>query len=138
MLGGGEVWQQLYELVVGVHDRNLAAATSHHGLTGGEVRALMRLRPGEGVPMRALGEVWRSDSSTVTWMVDRLERRGLVERRIVPTDRRVRAVALTAEGEATQTAVRALLYASPPGWAELHRDELACLHTVLGKIDASG
>lgn len=50
-----------------------------------------------------LGEVQRRilvSSGGVTYLVDRLERRGLVERQSCPEDRRARYAVLTAEGEA--------------------------------------
>ena len=50
-----------------------------------------------------LGEVQRRilvSSGGVTYLVDRLERKGLVERRACPEDRRARYAALTGEGEA--------------------------------------
>jgi MarR family transcriptional regulator, 2-MHQ and catechol-resistance regulon repressor len=50
-----------------------------------------------------LGEVQRRilvSSGGVTYLVDRLERKGLVERRACPEDRRARYAALTEEGEA--------------------------------------
>jgi len=50
-----------------------------------------------------LGEVQRRilvSSGGITYLVDRLEQRGLVERRDCPGDRRARYAALTAEGEA--------------------------------------
>ena len=50
-----------------------------------------------------LGEVQRRilvSSGGITYLVDRLQRRGLVERRAHPDDRRARIAALTAEGEA--------------------------------------
>jgi MarR family transcriptional regulator, 2-MHQ and catechol-resistance regulon repressor len=49
-----------------------------------------------------LGEVQRRilvSSGGVTYLVDRLERKGLVERRACPNDRRARYAALTAAGE---------------------------------------
>lgn len=49
-----------------------------------------------------LGEVQRRilvSSGGVTYLVDRLERKGLVERRECPSDRRARFAALTPEGE---------------------------------------
>jgi MarR family 2-MHQ and catechol resistance regulon transcriptional repressor len=39
-------------------------------------------------------------SGGITYLVDRLERKGLVERRQCPEDRRARYAALTTEGEA--------------------------------------
>lgn len=50
-----------------------------------------------------LGEVQRKillTSGGVTYAVDRLEEKGLVERQACPTDRRARYAALTARGEA--------------------------------------
>lgn len=49
-----------------------------------------------------LGEVQQkilASSGGVTYLVDRLEKKGLVERRDCPTDRRARYAALTPEGE---------------------------------------
>ena len=50
-----------------------------------------------------LGEVQKRilvSSGGVTYLVDRLEKKGLVERRACPEDRRARYAALTGEGEA--------------------------------------
>jgi DNA-binding MarR family transcriptional regulator len=128
------LWQDLYDVVLAVYEDNLEEAIAQHGLTGGEIKSLVKLTPGKGVPMRALAEAWHSDASTVTWMVDRLEARGLVERRPKPGDRRVRVVVLTTNGEATLAEVRAQLYAPPAAWAKLSRDELACLNRIVAKV----
>jgi len=48
--------------------------------------------------MRHLAELLKCDPSNVTFLVDRLEERGLVERQIDPADRRVKLVALTPAG----------------------------------------
>jgi DNA-binding MarR family transcriptional regulator len=50
--------------------------------------------------MRRLAEQMNCEASNLTGLVDRLEIRGLVERRPDPADRRVRLLALTHEGEA--------------------------------------
>jgi DNA-binding MarR family transcriptional regulator len=50
--------------------------------------------------MRRLAEQMNCEASNLTGLVDRLEIRGLVERRADPVDRRVRQLALTEEGEA--------------------------------------
>ena len=52
--------------------------------------------PTSGVTQRALAEHWSCDPSWVTNRIDRLEQLGLVERRLSPTDRRVKEVWLTA------------------------------------------
>ncbi len=50
--------------------------------------------------MGALAELLDCDASTVTSLADRLERLGLVERRLGETDRRVKILGLTPMGEA--------------------------------------
>jgi MarR family transcriptional regulator, organic hydroperoxide resistance regulator len=61
--------------------------------------ALWQLDPALGpLSRRALAERLQCDPSNVTFLVDRLERRHLVVRARVETDRRVKALALTATG----------------------------------------
>jgi DNA-binding MarR family transcriptional regulator len=65
------------------------------GLTPGHLKALGVLDPDEPRPMRALADALVCDASTVTWLVDRLEERGLVERPSRATHPRLKNVALT-------------------------------------------
>ena len=77
-----------------------AADVARHDLTVAEfgvVEVLYHKGP------MLLSEVQRRilvSSGGITYLVDRLEKRGLVERRDCPGDRRARLAALTAEGEA--------------------------------------
>ncbi|SIR82929.1 MarR family winged helix-turn-helix transcriptional regulator [Micromonospora avicenniae] len=89
------------------------------------------LRPG------ALAEHLRIAPRSATEVVDDLQRRGLVERRPDPNDRRATLVALTAEGVRTSTAIRATRQAEADRlFAELtpgDRDDLArILRTLHG------
>lgn len=43
-----------------------------------------------GRSMSQLADEWLCDASNATWIVDRLEERGLAERETTPTDRRVK------------------------------------------------
>src|SRR4051812_41233713 len=65
-----------------------------------QAMALLRLDPESGMPMRRLAGALHCDTSNVTGIVDRLEDRGLVERRTDPRDRRVKRLLLTGEGAA--------------------------------------
>ena len=71
-------------------------------LTPGHLKALAVLDPDEPRPMRAMADALACDASMVTWLVDRLEERGLVERRTSPTDRRVKTLILTPLGIRTR------------------------------------
>jgi hypothetical protein len=44
--------------------------------------------------MKSLADEWRCDASNATWIVDRLEKLGLAERKTVPHGRRVKLVVL--------------------------------------------
>jgi DNA-binding MarR family transcriptional regulator len=68
------------------------------------------------------------DPSTATNLADRLEQRGLVERRSAPGDRRVRTIALTERGAALRTQLERRMAALPQPLAGLparQRRELA-------------
>jgi DNA-binding MarR family transcriptional regulator len=118
-----QLWRELYDAVLEVHDQNIAALTSR-GLTGAEIKALLKMSPGEGASMQALAKAWNSDASTATWLVDRLERKGLVERRDKPGDRRVRVVVLTRDGEQELAEIQAQLNRPPAWWNEPARTTL--------------
>ena len=70
---------------------------------GGELspvqcHVLHLIEPERPLPMRRLAETLGCDASNVTGLVDRLETRGLVERRPSPEDRRVKVIRLTPAG----------------------------------------
>jgi MarR family transcriptional regulator, 2-MHQ and catechol-resistance regulon repressor len=80
--------------------RRAAADIERHGLTPGDF-AIMEAIYHKGPLL--FGELQRKvlvSSGGVTYLVDRLEKQGYVERRNCPTDRRARYAALTADGEA--------------------------------------
>jgi MarR family 2-MHQ and catechol resistance regulon transcriptional repressor len=78
--------------------RHSEADIARHGLSAGEFGILEALY--HRGPL-LLGEVQRKilvSSGGVTYLVDRLEKQGLVERQACPGDRRARYAALTAKG----------------------------------------
>ncbi|MEU9152256.1 MarR family transcriptional regulator [Streptomyces sp. NPDC048417] len=72
-------------------------AAGEHALTGAQAR-LLSLLSLEPLPMRKLAQKLKCEPSNVTGIVDRLEARGLAERRPDPADRRVKLAAATDEG----------------------------------------
>lgn len=77
--------------------------------------------------MGSLAEEWKCDASTATWIVDRLEGKGLAERRPHPGDRRVRLVYLTALGARTKARQLDRVYIPPRALLELDLGELVAL-----------
>ena len=87
--------------------------------------------------MRTLAQAWACDASNVTWMVDRLERRGLVERRMLPSDRRVKTVALTPLGARAKAELFTRLHVPPDDFLALDRATLQALRDALAQLPAS-
>ncbi|NEC67775.1 MarR family transcriptional regulator [Streptomyces sp. SID9727] len=89
-------------------------AAAEHSLTGAQARVLGLLSV-EPLPMRRIAQKLKCEPSNVTGIVDRLEARGLVERRPDPGDRRVKLAAPTERGAATAVQLRdALDFAREP------------------------
>lgn len=118
--------------------RHLAEMAVEFDLTPGDLQLLLALDPDEPRPMKSLAESFRCDPSNATWMVDRLEQRGLVERQTLPYDRRVRAVAFTVEGRALRTRLVARMSEAPPEMASLTYAELEGLSCALSKLARGG
>src|SRR5256885_15790819 len=82
-----EAWSHIAQLFTSQRTRFLAIA-SEFELAPAQLMALKALDPASPVPMRDLAEALACDNSNVTGIIDRLEDRGLVERRASPADRR--------------------------------------------------
>jgi DNA-binding MarR family transcriptional regulator len=88
-------------------------------------------------PMGRIADILCTDGSTVTWIVDRLTERGLVERQNDPSDRRVRLVALTDEGRRVREEVSAKMAVPPDAIAALPAADQRKLRDILRKALAA-
>jgi DNA-binding MarR family transcriptional regulator len=91
------------------------------------VKALLSLDPDDPPPMRRLAEDFRCDASFITAIVDRLEERGLAERRPHASDRRVKVVAITPEGLEAKRFAESLLFQVPEELASLPQQDQEAL-----------
>lgn len=82
-------------------------------------------------PMGALAEARRCDNSNITGIVDRLEERGMVERRSDENDRRVKLIALTSEGERLRAELNRRLAEPPEALTELTEADRRALRDIL-------
>ncbi len=85
---------------------HLAAELADLGLSQGEVNALLHLEEGVPVTVARLQAATGQRASTMTGVLDRLERRDLVERALNPEDRRSFTVLLTRAGAGAGKRVR--------------------------------
>ena len=104
------------------------------GLSGSQAKVLLSLSPGEAIPMRALAGRLDVDASNLTALADRLEVKALVERRPHPDDRRVRGLALTAQGVAVRSAFWERLTGSAGPLSRLSIREVSTLRRLLAAI----
>jgi DNA-binding MarR family transcriptional regulator len=121
-----EAWRSIFDFIVLTADhRN--AVLARLGLTPNDSRALMTLDAEVGRTMHSLAAEWECDASTATWIIDRLEAKGLAERRSHPPDRRVKLVVLTSVGVDTCNEMLAATYTPPPELLEMDVAGLAAL-----------
>jgi DNA-binding MarR family transcriptional regulator len=126
-------WSRLFDFFIstrGSRDDTL----QRFGLTPNDAKALHTLEANEGKPMSVLAEVWGTDRSNATWVVDRLERLGMAERRTITTDRRVKLVVLTSRGGTVREEIRRAFHEPPPELLALDRQDLRMLAEILGKV----
>lgn len=105
------------------------AIAAEFGLTGPQSRLLVQL--GDPMPMSQLAERLDCDPSNVTGLVDRLQARGLLERRVDEADRRVKLLALTPAGWRLRSELEARLFAGRPLLARLSLGDQRTLHDLL-------
>ncbi|GGJ98780.1 MarR family transcriptional regulator [Streptomyces camponoticapitis] len=108
-------------------------AAAEHSLTGAQARvlALLSIRP---MPMRRIAQKLKCEPSNVTGIVDRLETRGLVERRPDPSDRRVKLAAPTEKGRQTARQLRDGLNFAREPLADLSVEERTVLRDLLRRM----
>jgi DNA-binding MarR family transcriptional regulator len=124
---------QLIGSVVARYYEEYEQAAAEHSLTGAQARVLglLSLDP---LPMRRIAQKLKCEPSNVTGIVDRLEARGLVERRPDPADRRVKVAAATATGLTTAGLLRDSLGFAREPLADLSDGERRTLRDLLKRM----
>ena len=125
---------QRFFFEIGMDQRGrVGAKLAELGLTFSQAHALRLLDPELPLPMSSLAERLFCDASNVTGIADRLEARGLVERRTAEADRRVKALTLTDDGVALRDRVLAIMNEPPAAIAALSAADQRTLRDVLGR-----
>jgi DNA-binding MarR family transcriptional regulator len=107
-----EAWELLWKIMQ-AHKPRMMELARELDFSPVQLHSLRLLEPGVETPMRALAQQLFCDPSNVTGIVDRLEARGLIERRGSELDRRVKIISLTPEGQRVRADVVERL-SSPP------------------------
>jgi MarR family transcriptional regulator, organic hydroperoxide resistance regulator len=120
----------MFELIH-LSKRRFMAIASEFELSPPQVMALRQLDPDEPKPMSELALALRCDNSNVTGIVDRLEDRGLVERRAAAHDRRVKMLSITPRGAEIRAALAARLDEPPEPLAALSLEDQRALRDIM-------
>jgi len=124
---------ELIGTIVARYHEEYEEAAAKHALTGAQARVLGLLSRGP-TPMRRIAQQLKCEPSNVTGIVDRLESRGLAERRLDPADRRVKLAAATETGRETAARLRGSLDFAREPLAGLSADERTVLRDLLQRM----
>jgi MarR family transcriptional regulator, organic hydroperoxide resistance regulator len=126
----GEAWGLMHELMMSMRGRFLAIA-SELDLSPPQLGALKALEPGRPLAMSELAGILHCDNSNVTGIIDRLEDRGLVERRSAEHDRRVKMLVVTPAGAELRQRLVERMSQPPPPLAALSADDQRALRDIM-------
>lgn len=124
--------EALWSLVIGDKPR-VPMVAAEFGVSPPQMHVLRLLHDNESMAMREIAESLFCDASNVTAIVDHLEARGYAERRADPSDRRIKRIAVTAEGRKLQQRMLDRLFEPLPGVTELSASEQRTLLSLLAK-----
>jgi DNA-binding MarR family transcriptional regulator len=129
---GHEAWGLLSGLVYPPPFAAIARELDLRPAAFGTLRMLDRPRT-----MSEVATALHCDNSNVTGIVDNLEEKGLAQRRSSEDDRRVKLIALTAEGRRVQGRL-SKAFATPPPWVEAlsERDRRTLRDVLQRAVDA--
>jgi DNA-binding MarR family transcriptional regulator len=131
-----EAWGRLTELMLSArthqrfHDACQAIDLPHPGA----LKLLLLLDADQPPAMRDVAELMRCDASWVTNLVDALEALGYARRTVSPTDRRVKRILLTEEGESARAKAKSVMAEPSEAMARLTPTETKTLARLLEKL----
>lgn len=129
-----QAWAGMQTFIAG-QDRRRALRVE---LDLGKDKAELLIRLAQApMTLRQIAQAVEVDPSAATVGVDRLERRGLVQRRAHPDDNRRKLVHLTDEGRRAAASAQRILSAPPPSFAALDAADLAALTRILAELNAA-
>jgi MarR family transcriptional regulator, organic hydroperoxide resistance regulator len=128
-----EAWQLLVRFAFSQR-ADLPALAAELELSPAQCHLLNVIEPDAGIPMGQLAGALACDASNVTGLVDRLESRGLVERRPSAEDRRVKVLRLTPLGAKLRAALVERMTSPPPTLGRLSQADQQALAKILKRL----
>jgi DNA-binding MarR family transcriptional regulator len=116
----------------------MAVQAAQFELTLPQAHLLQVLYKGPARTMATIAEALACDASNVTGIVDRLEARRLIVRRSAKHDRRVRTIALTAQGLSVVGELIRRMMEPPDGFLRLTAPKLSVLQSLVRQAIGDG
>ena len=132
---GREAWRLLLGLLR-ASQGVLQAVGKEFDLSSAQGDLLYSLHPGEPVTMVSLARSLHCNDSNVTGLVDRLEQRGLIERRGDPKDRRVKLIGLTSAGDKLRRQLLERIHKPLPFIETLEPEDKTALRDILRRASS--
>jgi len=137
-VSGGDPTEEIVEHLFALVDRlrsGFESAAASFDLSVAQAKALRHVATAGPVPMRDVACQMRCDASNVTGIIDRLETRGLVQRRAAPGDRRVKSLVATPRGEEIARALWGEVRTGAAALLEMTDEERTTLVVLLRRVD---
>lgn len=128
-----EAWQLLVQFSF-TQRATLPALAAELELSPAQCHLLNLIEPDRPMPMGQLAGALSCDASNVTGLVDRLESRGLIQRRPSEVDRRVKVLSLTPLGARLRAALLERMTAPPANLERLSAEERRALVRLLRRL----
>ena len=128
-----EAWRLLLKFFFSQRAR-IPTIAAEFELSPVQCQVLHLVEPGQPISMRRIAETLACDASNVTGLVDRLESRGLVERRSSIEDRRIKVLGLTRAGSRVRSLLLKRLTQPPDALARLSAEEQRTLARILRRL----
>ncbi|MEN6349174.1 MAG: MarR family transcriptional regulator [Syntrophomonas sp.] len=110
-----------------------------YGVTPGQYGVLKCLWDENGQTVKQLAERLFLDSSTVTGLLDRMEHKGLIEKKADPKDRRALQVLLTEKGHGLEAPInQAIELANQKALRQMDEAQSESLRNLLQRLNPGG
>jgi DNA-binding MarR family transcriptional regulator len=133
---GREAWALIGELMM-ARRQVLIEAAAEENLTPPHAFLLLKLREVQPPFLRDLARFMHCDPSYITSLADRLEERGLAQRRASDQDRRLKELVLTDAGREAQDRLRAAIMEPPMGLLDLPEEDQRTLLRIAQHLTAA-
>jgi len=133
---GGRAWELMFEVFKSAK-AYMEVVAAGLDMTPQQVYALKSLTNERPMAMSELASSLGCDASNVTALVDKLESRGLVERRSTDRDRRVKSLIMTEAGVALRARIQERMKKAPAAIENLTSGDKVALCEILSRAVAS-